>query len=126
MSSDEGRSAAEWTTFAVSCLILLAVVAVIGVQMFETPSPPAPVATAGEVHLVSGRHHVEVTVTNEGDETAANVQISAELVVDGEATTADQTVDFLAGSETVDLVFVFDDDPRAGELAVTVGGFALP
>jgi uncharacterized protein (TIGR02588 family) len=127
MSDRTSRTSAEWTTLAVACAVLLLVVGLIGSQMFSPRTPPAPVATVvGEPYEVGGMHHVDVRVTNRGDETAANVQVNAELTIDGEATTADQTVDFLAGEEEEDLVFVFADDPGDGELSVTVGGFGVP
>ena len=65
-------------------------------------------------------------VTNDGDATAADVQVTAELVVDGTTTTADQVIDFLPGGAEEELVFVFDDDPDAGELTVVVSGFSVP
>jgi uncharacterized protein (TIGR02588 family) len=128
MSDHSPRTAAEWTALVVSSLVLAAVIGLILVQMRGSTDPAAPVAVvADDVRQVGDRHHVDVTVTNEGDETAANVQVSAELTVDGEVvTTADQTIDFLAGAEEDDLVFVFDDDPADGELTVAVTGFERP
>lgn len=107
--------------------MLALLVGLIVVQLFDDPEPAAPVAEVdGEPRLVGGLHHVDVVVTNEGDETAAEVQVTAELVQDGQTTTGDQTVDFLAGGEEVDLVFVFSDDPADGSLSVEVSGFAVP
>lgn len=128
MSGDEeGRTPAEWVTLGVSCLILAVVVALIAVQAVRTSEPAAPTArVSGPVREAGGLHHVPVRLANEGDDTAANVVVSAELVVDGETTTAEQTVDFLAGGAHEDLVFVFEDDPDAGELSVTVTGYAAP
>jgi uncharacterized protein (TIGR02588 family) len=127
VSDTAGRSTAEWTTFAGSCLVLLAVIALIGVQMLEPPSAAAPAVTSSDDPVaIGGQHQVSVEVTNEGDETAADVQVVAELTLGGETTTADQTIDFLAGSEVTDLVFVFADDPMEGELTIEVTGFAVP
>jgi uncharacterized protein (TIGR02588 family) len=47
-------------------------------------------------------------------------------VIDGESTEGDQSIDFLAGGETEDLVFVFDDAPSDGELTVAVSGYGVP
>jgi uncharacterized protein (TIGR02588 family) len=127
MSERTGRTAAEWTTLVVSCSVLLLVAGLVSSQMWSTRTPPAPVATLmGEPHEVGAVHHVDVQVANRGDETAANVQVSAELIIEGEAITADQTIDFLAGDDQADLVFVFADDPGGGALSVTVTGFAVP
>jgi uncharacterized protein (TIGR02588 family) len=122
------RSAAQWVTFGASALVLLVVVVLIAVQLRGPSHPATPVATIrGEPRHVGSQYQVDVTVTNEGSITAANVQVHAELVTEGSApTTADQTIDFLAGHEDQDLVFVFTDDPATGELTVEVTSFAVP
>jgi uncharacterized protein (TIGR02588 family) len=126
MSDRRSRSVAEWCTFAVSCVVLAGLIGLIAVQL-GPEDPPAPEAhRVGPVRVVGGQHHVRVAVTNEGGATAANVQVTASLVIDGETTEADQTVDFLAGDETEDLVFVFDEPPEDGELVVEVAGYSLP
>lgn len=123
----DGRTSAEWVTFALSSLVLLVVVGLVLVQVRSGQDPAAPAAhRVGPVQVVDGRHFVEVRVTNTGDETASNVQVAASLVIEGEATEGDQTIDFLAGHETEDLVFVFDDPPSDGQLTVAVTGFAVP
>ncbi len=127
MSRDRGRSTAEWTTFAASCVVLLVVVGLIVGQMASTSTPPAPVAEIRTPYRVeAGAFHVDVEVTNRGDETAANVQVTATLEIDGEETNADQTIDFLAGHATQHLVFVFADDPGDGTLRVLVNGYSIP
>lgn len=125
MSAQKGRTAAEWATFVAACVILLGVIALIGVQLGEA-TPPAPVATVVDVRQVGEHFHVDVSVENTGTDTASNVQVSAELVIDGEIAIGDQTIDFLAGDEVEDLVFVFDDEPTEGELSVTVTGYGIP
>ena len=127
MSERQPRTPAEWVTLAVSSLILAVLVALIATQIDDTRASAAPVAEiAGKPRKIGDLHHVDVTVTNEGDHTAANVQVSAELTVDGKTSSADQTIDFLAGDEEEDLVFVFEDDPGDGELTVAVTSFASP
>ncbi|WP_421120909.1 CARDB domain-containing protein [Aquihabitans daechungensis] len=127
MSDHEGRSTAEWLTFVASCAVLVIIVALIAVQLLGDRDPAAPEThRVGEVRVVGGQHYVDVVVTNEGDATAADVQVTASLVIDGETTEGDQTIDFLAGGETADLVFVFDDPPEDGELTVAVSGFEVP
>lgn len=127
MSARPSRSVAEWTTLAASCAVLLVVIVLVAAQMSSSRTPPAPVvAVTGQPTEVGSLHHVEVQVSNRGDQTAANVQISASLTIDGEETMADQTIDFLAGHDHEDLVFVFEDDPADGDLTITVSGFSVP
>jgi len=126
-ADDDGRSVAEWTTFLASCVILATVLALIVVQMRGRQDPAAPAATiAGEARQVGGQFHVAVEVDNSGDRTAQNVQVTAELTHNGTTTSGDQTIDFLAGGESTNLVFVFDENPATGELTVTVSGYAEP
>lgn len=127
MSDREQRTTAEWVTFGVSCAVLLVIVVLVAAQLTGPNDRAAPEAhRVGPVRVVDGQHFVDVAVTNEGDATAANVQVTASLEIDGESTEGDQTIDFLAGSETADLVFVFDDPPSDGELTVAVSGYGVP
>ncbi|MEP1125462.1 MAG: CARDB domain-containing protein [Ilumatobacter sp.] len=117
---------AESVTLAL-CAAVLAVV--VGVILFLGPDkddPPAPVASTEAVEQVGDEFHVTVVVRNTGGRTAANVQVNAELVVDGETTAGDQTVDFLAPGNEASLAFVFADDPSSGDLTVGVSGFLNP
>jgi uncharacterized protein (TIGR02588 family) len=121
------RTGAEWVSFGAAVAVLAVVVVLIAAQMTGAQSPPAPIAARhGRVREVKGRYFVPVRVVNEGDETAADVQVSAELTIGGETTEGDQTIDFLAGDEEEDLTFAFDDDPADGELVISVRGFTTP
>ena len=125
--TDDRRTPAEWTTLVVSALVLLGVVLAVVLELGKDRAPAAPVAElVGQPEERAGRWFVEVEVTNDGDETAAEVQVTASLDVDGEVAEADQTIDFLAGGASEALVFAFDDDPAEGELSVEVAGFADP
>jgi uncharacterized protein (TIGR02588 family) len=127
MSGRDARTAAEWTSFAVSLVVLAVVVGLIGVQMLGSHDPAAPVAEQSDaVRVEGGQFFVPVEVTNHGDATAENVQVSAELTIDGETTDGDQTVDFLSGGEAMQVEFAFDDDPGDGELVVRVTGYSVP
>jgi uncharacterized protein (TIGR02588 family) len=127
MTDRDRRTAAEWFTLVSSCVVLGMVVVLIVAQWRGSEHPAAPVAiVADPVRELDDRYYVDVMVTNHGDDTAANVQVNASLEVEGSTTEGDQTVDFLAGNEEVRLTFVFDDDPRRGELTIAVTGFADP
>lgn len=122
-----GRSRAEWTTFSLSVLVVLALLTLIGVESFREDLPPTPaVAMSGPVEPRGDRFHVPVVVTNSGDEAAEAVQIFASLEIDGETIEGNQTVDFLSGGDRAELVFVFDDDPADGDLTIRVAGYTVP
>lgn len=120
------RTAAEWVTFAIACALLVALAVVIGTRSGDdAPAEPAAVQTGPIIRSAAG-YEVRVEVRNVGGRTAAEVQVRAELTIDGEVTESDQVVDFLAGDDTEDLTFVFEDDPADGELVVEVMGYATP
>jgi uncharacterized protein (TIGR02588 family) len=122
----EPRSTAEWWSFSISLAVLAVIVALLVVQAVEGGSPAEPVASVSSVTAAAGSFHVAVEVVNEGGRAAAEVQVSATLVVDGQEATGDQVVDFLGADERASLMFVFTDDPDAGELTVDVTSFAVP
>ncbi len=126
MSTRRQRSSPEWATFAACCLVLLVLVGMIVVQLRTPERPAAPVATISVAQPDGGRYRVEAVVRNEGDVTAANVQVVAELTIEEKAATGDQTIDFLSGGEEQEVVFYFRDDPGRGELTVEVAGFTVP
>ena len=130
MSDDDERrrpaKAAEWVTFGVATAVLLAVVALILLQIPGPESPATPSVRVGEPIERGDAFYVPVAVRNGGGATAENVQINATLTLDDGEVTADQTIDFLAGGEEERVEFVFEDDPADGALEVTVGGSTLP
>ena len=125
--SSAQRTTAEWVTFAISCAVLLVVVGLVVLDMAGSDDPPAPTATqAGPVRTSDNHFFVPVEVVNVGDATAANVQVTAELVIGTQSYSGDQTIDFLGGGERVELAFSFDEDPAQGELSIRVSSYAVP
>lgn len=121
------RSGPEWIIFAVSALILAVVVAALVVLAFRTADPARPAADQpGPARQVGEQFLVPVDIANHGDLGASEVQVVAELTIDGVTSSGDQVVDFLGGGEHQELTFVFSDDPADGELVITVTGFANP
>ena len=121
-----GSSAPERVTFAVAAALLRVLVGLIVSQVPGSKEPASPRVKVGEAVERDGHFEVPVAVDNRGEETAENVQINATLTVGDTEHTADQTIDFLAGGETEEVVFLFEDDPAEGELDVSVGGFSVP
>ncbi len=122
----EKRSRAEWVAFALAAAVLTVFVGLIVAQIPSDHVGPAPVASVKEVTERDGRYYVAVDVENRGVRTAEQVQVVATLTTDEGDIEGDQTVDFLAGGETEEMEFVFDEHPADGELTVRVSGFLLP
>lgn len=122
----DGRTIAEWVTFWLSCLVLVAVAVLILLRLVGSPEPAAPVAELGQVRTVVEQRQVVVVVRNAGDDTAANATVRLEFEVNGEPDDAEQTIDFLSGGEVVKLVFVIPDDASQDGLSARVTGFTDP
>jgi len=127
VTQERSRTTAEWATFAVSLVVLAIFIGLVTRELLAGDDPPAPVATqSGPAREEDGTFFVPVEVVNHGDRTAAEVQVSAELTVDGSTTAGDQVLNFLGGGESRELSFAFQIDPAAGELVVRVTGYTEP
>jgi len=121
------RSVAEWVTFAVSAAILLALmgtIAWLGIQ----PQDPArlTVQASNEPREAGGLQYVFADVTNEGDEPVKSLQILAEVTVDGQEVSAEQSIDFLSGGAREEVVFVFDADVPVDAIKMRIGSYSIP
>lgn len=84
--------------------------------------PPHPVVRLGAIRVEPDGFCVPFTVTNEGEQTAEEVEVQAAL--GGEQ--GEQRVDYLAQGEEVQGAFLFQHDPRQGNLTVRVASYKLP
>ena len=121
------RSAAEWTTLAVSIFLILGLLALVtyvsmtggdDLPIVEARSLPAEIRHEGE------SYYLPVAVTNRGGRTAEEVVVQAEVAEsDGSSQASEFTLDFLAGGETREGTAVFATDPSEGELTIDVASF---
>lgn len=126
----EGRSAAEWTTFAISAAILVAIIGMITWLSFRgAEEPPIIVAEArlDQARVDGGSWYVPIEVVNEGDRTVEEVTIEAELAgAADQPETAEFTVTFLAGGERATGTAIFSSDPTSGDLSVRPVSYTSP
>jgi uncharacterized protein (TIGR02588 family) len=126
-SGQRGRSAAEWTTLAISIILILGLLALVTyVSMTGGNEPPIVEARPldQEIRHEGESYYLPVSVTNRGGRTAEEVVIQAELAgSDGSSEASEFTLDFLAGGETREGTAVFATDPMAGELTIDVASF---
>jgi uncharacterized protein (TIGR02588 family) len=121
------RSGPEWIILGASASILAVVVGALVVLAFRTAEPARPAADPpGPARQVGEQFLVPIGIVNHGDLGAAEVQVVAELTIDGATSSGDQVVDFLGGGERQELTFVFAADPAEGELVISVTGYADP
>ncbi len=126
-SGQRGRSAAEWTTLAISIILILGLLALVTyVSMTGGSEPPIVEAMPLETQIrhEGESYYLPVAVTNRGGRTAEEVVIQAELAgSDGSSEASEFTLDFLAGGETREGTAVFATDPLVGELTIDVASF---
>jgi uncharacterized protein (TIGR02588 family) len=126
----QGRSAAEWTTLAISIVLILGLLALVTyVSISGGNEPPIVEARAllDEMRHEGETYYLPVEVTNRGGRTAEEVLITAALAGSaGSAEESEFTLDFLAGGETREGTAVFTTDPSAGELTIDVASFQAP
>jgi len=122
------RTAAEWVTLAVSSLLVAGLIAlVIYDWAVAERQPPILQATPHASVPVREVYYQPFTVANLGGSVATAVQVVAELQLPGEASEqGEQEVDFLAGGERKQGVFIFNRDPEQGNLTLRVAGYKLP
>lgn len=128
MTAPRPRTTPEWITFTVTSLVLAIVIGLLVVQAVRHDSPADPVVEvdADGIQQRGDGWDVPVRLRNEGHRGAANVQVVAELATAAGTERADQTIDVVGAGETVDVVFVFAQDPAQGELTVGVAAFTTP
>lgn len=127
MSARRIRTGPEWITFAASCVVLAALVVVIGWLWVNDDQPARiQVRTVGVQQIGDDQLEITVDVVNSGDRTAVDVQVIGELITqDGPQQFGEQTVDFLTGGETSTIVFVAPT-ADAQSVVVRVGAFSRP
>ena len=123
------RSPAEWVTLTVSTLVLAVIVGLVFYdwQVSKNIPPAFQVEITEATRLTEGRYYVPFTLRNTGGRIARTVQVLADLnLPDGTDETGEQQFDFLSGKERKKGGFVFEHNPKDGELVVRVASFGLP
>jgi uncharacterized protein (TIGR02588 family) len=118
----------EWSVFAVSAALILAVITFL---VYESTTigdaPPDIHVQIGTPEQRAGYFAVPITATNRGDHTAEGVHI--EVVLRGrerEEETADLDIQFLPRRGSREAWVTFKTDPRNGTLEARVLGYEKP
>ena len=123
------RTTAEWWTFAVSVALVALVAGLILLSWGTGPSGPAllEAGQSGPVVRTGAAYRVPFEVRNTGGEPANDVQVVAELVIDGTVEgEGEQSVMFLSAGETETGAFLFPADPSLGEVTIRVASYSEP
>ena len=114
------RPILQWLMAGVGAAVTLAAVAVVVWEACQPPAPPALSARIVAVQSTAAGQAATVRVQNDGDDTAAAVDIEGVL---GDQT-ATATLDYVPGHGHAVAYLRFDADPRAA--SVSVKGWSAP
>jgi uncharacterized protein (TIGR02588 family) len=117
-----GRSVAEWTTFTVSAVTMLALVGMIIYQHFIGSNRPAIIEVQprfDEVQQQDVGYYVPIEIANRGDRTARDVRVHLSLQGNEEQRASSLLlVDYLAGGSEHRGVVIMSSHPSGSTLRV--------
>jgi uncharacterized protein (TIGR02588 family) len=121
----------EWLTLSISLGIVGGLVFLVLIlwssSKEKSPANPITQVKQEEIFSQSQQFYVPFELINQGDETAIQVQVVGELKRNGTIEqSGPQTIDFLSRRETRKGVFVFQTDPRQGNLSIRVTNYQIP
>jgi uncharacterized protein (TIGR02588 family) len=118
--TSEKRPVLQWVMAALGGTVTLAAIGVMVWEGLQPSSPPSLMARIVKVDATDAGHVATILVKNDGDDTAAAVNIEAAL---GDQT-ATATLDYVPGHGEAEAYVRFDADPRAA--VVRVQGWSAP
>jgi uncharacterized protein (TIGR02588 family) len=122
------KNALEWTVFAVSAVLIVAVVASLVLEAARShDTPPLLRIQTGSPTEAAGAWRVPVEVTNEGDTTAEGARIEVTLESGGETVErAELTIAFIPRKSKREGWVTFRRDPRCCQVVATASGYEKP
>lgn len=125
------RTAAEWTTLAISAVVVLALVGAALFEIFLRDDPSGTEVTielaTDEAEVRNGRTYIPYEVRNDGADAATDVVVIVE-VKQGEQVVEETTVDIalLASHDAVEGIVVTALDLSAHTVEARLGALQLP
>lgn len=127
-SPSRTRSAVEFVSFLIAFGLVLATLGLAGFLWIRDRNRTPPILeVTSRIESRHGKYYVPFTVTNQGGQTAAAVQVVAELRLNGELVEwGEQEIDFLSSQEEVEGAFIFSQQPTATNLTVRTASYQRP
>lgn len=127
--SNSPTTTAEWISLAISSVLLIGVIALVG-RLWASEQqrqPPILQVTQSKIRQSADTFYVPFEVVNTGGRTAASVQVVAELQFNGiTVESGEQILGFLSSQETAAGAFVFNTDPSQGTLVIRIASYQDP
>lgn len=119
MSEHSLRNRAEWVSLGISLTLLTGVIATV-LSLWLNPSlnPARFTIERGEVRNEFDHYYLPITITNEGDATAAQVTVEGELTVADKEEVASTTFDFVPARSDAEGVLIFSTEPTSATIRV--------
>lgn len=119
MSEKPTRNRAEWFSLGISLTLLSAVVATVASLWLKPSLKPAEFTVEpGEVRPANNHYYLPITITNEGDATAAEVTVEGTLETTSPEEVAATTFDFIPARSQAEGVLIFSEEPSTASVRV--------
>ncbi|PZU96263.1 MAG: hypothetical protein DCF32_21840 [Leptolyngbya sp.] len=119
MSEKPTRNRAEWFSLGISLTLLSAVVATVASLWLKPSLKPAEFTVKpGEVRPANDHYYLPITITNEGDATAAEVTVEGTLETTSPEEVAATTFDFIPARSQAEGVLIFSEEPSTASVRV--------
>jgi len=119
-----GKNALEWSVFAVSSLLVLGIIILLGVDALRWGGGPARLEIGlGEAKMEGGQLCVPLRVTNQGDTVAVNVNVDVTAPGGNGAKTASVTFDFIPRGATREGRVIFPPEQDPTKLEARISGY---
>lgn len=119
MAEQPIRNPAEWFSLGISLTLLSAVIATVASLWLNPSLKPAEFTIKpGQVRAANGNYYLPVTISNEGDATAAEVTVEGTLETSSPDEVATTTFAFVPARSDVEGVLIFSQEPSAATVRV--------
>lgn len=126
-SADPDTPFLEWVFGAIGLALFLGAILVSSINAAGVHKPPSIAISAGPPTAADGRFHVPYSAFNSGDETAADVQLTARLMSGNEIVEeASGAIDLLPGQATHRGGVFFMHDPAGLRIEILPLGYQEP
>jgi uncharacterized protein (TIGR02588 family) len=122
-----GKNLLEWTVFALSTVLVAAIVATLGLDALRWQEGPARLEIVkGDAKVEDGQLRMPIHVTNRGETVAINVNVEVADTSSAAGKTATVSFDFIPRGATREGRVIFPPGQDPATLEARISGYELP